>query len=51
MLLLEGGRMPEDTAEDLRIVLLLGAELMSSTLAVKLLWKAAVLDAILINTL
>lgn len=29
----------------------IGAELMSSTLAAKLLWKAAVLDVILINTL
>lgn len=39
------------TFDVLRIVLSLGAELMSSTLAVKLLWKAAVFDVILINTL
>lgn len=35
----------------LGIVLSHGAELMSSALALKLLWKAAVLDVILINTL
>lgn len=35
----------------LGFVLSLGRELMSSTLAVKLLWKAAVFDVLLINTL
>lgn len=41
----EGG-WPEDIASALSSVLSLGAELMSSTLAVKLLWKAAALDGI-----
>lgn len=44
-------QVPEDISRVLRIVLSLGAELMSFALAVKLLWKAAVLDVILINTL